>query len=120
VWHVLGDLESDGALAGDDVDVVERWDVRAPGLLDQLQKPFVCGGVIWRLEVDGGAVRPGRRDLARIRARGHDDEAVDSLARRGPGHRLRVVARRPGDDPPGLLVRAQRCQLGQYAPRLER
>jgi hypothetical protein len=67
-----------------------------------------------------GAHRPGVLDLEVRRGRGHHQDRLDAQHPRRIGQRLRVVARRRGNEAVGDGLARQRQDLVQRAPDLER
>ena len=100
--ELLGELEAERALAGEDERVLEGVDVGLPRL-----DPLLRGGR--RLveaaarEDDLGAVALRRLELGGRRVLGHEDGGVHAGLARGPGDGLPVVAGARGDDAGGAL-----------------
>ena len=118
VGQILKDLIGNGALPGGDGRVVEGVDVGGPLLLRQL------GGQLRRV-VEGLAVEHHLGpvvlrvvDLHQRGCSGHDDGGRHPGGLGGVGHALGVVARRGGDQPPGLLLVAEGADLIVGAPDL--
>ena len=104
VGHLLDDLEPEGALAGDDVAVVERVDEHCPGLLGELRRRGQAVLEHARREPDVGAVAAGSPLLRDRRAVGHEDGGRDAVLLRGQRDALRVVAGRGRHDAEGTLL----------------
>src|SRR5690606_37808468 len=120
VGHLLGDLQAERGLAGDDVDVVERVDDGAAGALGLgpgLDERLVDGPAV---RAHGRAVALGRGHLGQRGALGHVDDGVDAERARRERHPLRVVARTGGDDAAPLLLGAQARHPQVRAADLER
>jgi hypothetical protein len=92
---------------------------RALALLPELLEPLEGLGGVARVEVDCGAVGPGRSDLRLARPLPHDDEAVDSLERAPIGEALRVVSRRDRDHAALLLLGREGGEPREDAAGLE-
>ena len=110
--RVLEQLERDGALAGDDVVVVERVDVRASALARDLERDGVRLVVA---AVGEHGLRAAALDRGELRERHalrqHDrDGSADEL--RGERDALAVIAGGRGDDAGGALrvVEARRAR----------
>ncbi len=98
VGSLLGQLEADGALAGDHVGIVER------GHEDGARVRRECLSQHQRvvhqlpLEANRGAVGSGRFDLRQSRTGGHEDGGRAPGEGGGQSHALGVVAGRGGHD----------------------
>ena len=93
VGHLLGQLEADRALAGDDTGVVEGMDEDEPALGLELHCAGIGLVVVLSVQDDLGAVPPRPRDLAQRRPGRHGDDRGDAEAGRVKGHGEAVVAR---------------------------
>src|SRR5918996_548298 len=117
--EVLGDLEADRTLAGDDERVVERVHEDPPRLFLEPREPGEDLGRSRRLLVDRRAVARGGGALRLARALPHDDEAVDLLEAAAVGERGGMVAGGGGDDAALSLLPGQRGEPREDAARLE-
>ena len=90
VGHVEGDLQPDGALAGDDIGMVERRDHRLAGLLGEFGRP--AEALLDGDQFDGRPEVAGGLDLADRGVVRDDDVRVDAERPRGVGDRLGVIA----------------------------
>ena len=120
VGRVLQHLQCDGALARDHQRVVIGMDegqaaLAANGFGAKLRLRYRLA-----LEHHLGAVRLRRLHLHEWRCHRHDDGGRNAQPGRVIGNRLRVVARRHGDDAAPALGCAQRCKLVEGAAILER
>src|SRR5690606_10021748 len=119
VGPVLEDLDRDGALARDDVGVVEGRDHGEAALGgDGLGAGLPLGGG-GALEHDLGAQAAGALDLDVRGGDGHDDDGGDLEEPRGEGDGLCVVAGGKGDDAGPALLLGQARDHGVGAPQLE-
>jgi hypothetical protein len=119
--RLLGEhLERDGALAGDDREVVERMDDRRAALGGEPEA--VDAGVLEgvALEHDLGAEAARVLDLDARREARHHDRRRDAHPLGVVRDRLRVVARRDGEHATGALGRRQLRHLVERAALLER
>ncbi len=103
VRDLFEDLEADGALARNDVFVVERVDEGVAFGVAQFEGFIVSVVVDPGNEADVGAVFLGGFDLGDGSVVRQADEALRAGLRRGKGHTLGMVAGGAGDDAPGLL-----------------
>lgn len=116
---LLQDLQADGALARDDVAVVEGVDEHRAGAV----RVLLGGqeGLVDDLPVQAhvGAVLLGRGHLRQWRPDRHEHRRVDPEEGGGQCHALRVVARARGDDAGGPLLGAQAGDAYVGAAELE-
>ena len=120
IRHVLGDLQPERALAGDDPIVVERMDEHQPALRDQLARDRVA---LADRRARGHDLRAVRDDAAALdlgRVAGHDDHGADAQQTCGPRDALAVVAGRVGDDSSGALLGRKRGDRVVRTSDLER
>ena len=119
VGDVLEQLETERALPGDDVEVVEGVHEGHPGLVGAGAGRL--DGVVDRRArgVDDRPERGAPLGLGERRARGHEDLARDAAHTRGMRQRPGVVAGAARGDPAGAAV-AERRELAQRAADLER
>ena len=105
------DLHADGALAGDDLRVVEGVDEGQAPLRHPLHGLGI--GLIVGIPVQHGlgAEAAHRLDLDGRRGPRHDDGGLDPQSRRPHGHPLGMIAGRSGDDPALQRRRAEMDEL---------
>ena len=93
VRQILLDLETERAVAGLEHRVVEGMHEDPPRLLRVREQALVRLGRAVGVEIDLGAVRPRRLDLARVRRAPHEDTAGHAVERSRvaprPGRRCR-------------------------------
>ena len=112
-------FERDGALAGDDVEVIERVDEDQAFLLAELEG-VVLGLVEHQpFEDDPGAVVAGVFDLVEGGRLGHHDRRRDAEAAGMVGDALGMVTGRGGNHAAALFVVGQLGQLVERAALLE-
>ena len=107
VGRLLGELEADRALSGDDALVLEGVDERRARPLGVRLRG---GDRIFEAlsdELGGPAVRPRRLDLGHRRVLRHEDRRRDPGLARRPRDRLAVVAGTGGDDAGAALRLAE-------------
>jgi hypothetical protein len=114
------DLEPDGPLAGDQVEVVEGVDVHEPLRCDELARLFV--GVVpdGSLKDDLGAVASGRGHLRGGGVLRHADHRPDAEHRGGERHALGVVSGRGADDAAIPLLLGEARELHERPANLVR
>ena len=112
-------LEGAGALAGDDVGVVEGVDVGAALGLHQPDGLGLRAGQVVARQHDGGAQLPGALHLHERRPPGHHDGGGDAEPGGVVGDRLGVVAGGHGHHAPGPLVGGEQQQPVEGPPLLE-
>ncbi len=98
--RILQHLERDGALAGDDLRIVERVDDRQPLCVGQIARIGQRLVDIVAVEDDLGAVPAGLGDLHRRRMRRHHDRHRDAEPRAMISEALGVIACRCRDHAP--------------------
>ena len=98
VGDLLEQFEADGALAADDLGVVEGMDEGA-ALFDAAAHGLFAGFVVaGAVEDDFGSVGAGGGDLDLRRGEGHDDLGADAALRGVKGDALGMIAGAGGDD----------------------
>ena len=120
VGHLLGQLEADRALAGDDTRVVEGMDEDQPALGLDLHGAGIGLVVVLSVQDDLGAVPPRPRDLAQRCPGRHGDDRGDAEAGRVKGHGEAMVARARRHDAAASLVGTELEQGIRGAALLER
>ena len=120
VGELLGELEPERPLAGDDARVLEGVHERGSGLL----RAGECerGRLVEALarQLDLGPVAPSGVDLRHGRGLGDEDRRGDAGLARRPRNRLPVVPGARRDDAGGALVRGELRDRVERAPDLER
>src|ERR1035437_155800 len=120
VGDLLEQFEADGALAGDDLGVVEGVDEGAAFFNAAAQGLFAGFVVAGAEENDLGAVGAGGGDLGLRSGERHDDLGADGAGSGGEGDTLGVVSGAGRDDAALAFGLAERQQLVERASFLER
>ena len=120
VGGVFQHFERDGALAGDHQRIVIGVDEGQAALARDGLRAHLRLRHAFAVEHDLGAVGLRGLDLHERRRHRHDDGGRDRQARGVVGDRLRVVARRHGDDAAFARRRIERGELVERAAVLER
>ena len=107
VGHLLEHLEAQGALAGDDVGVIERRNVDGTGALGVLGRGAQRLGDRVAPQHDVGAVVAGRGELRQGDSDGHEDRGRNAQLAGREGDALGVIAGGRGHDSARLLVVAE-------------
>ncbi len=119
VWDLFEQLEGDGALAADDVGVVEGMD-EGSAFFDAAAECFFAGLVVaCAVQNYICAEGPGARHLDLRRGQRHDDLCADAERRGVEGDALRMVAGAGGDDSALALDFIEREQLVERAALFE-
>ncbi len=104
VRRLFEDLERECALAGDDVEIVERMDGRGAGGHGECNGVRLRGLKGFTVEHHVGAKAAAARDLHSRRGGGHDDSDSDAELRAVVSEAEGVVAGRGGDNTAGALL----------------
>ena len=120
VAHFVHDLQTDGALTGDDVLIVEGVDKGVAVLLLQLQSLVVGVVVDTGYQADLGTVALGGLYLGNGGGIGQADQGGNAALAGGQRHALGVVAGGAGDDTLGLFLIGKHSDFIAGAPKLER
>jgi hypothetical protein len=119
VRQLVQNLQSDGALPGDDLVVVEGVDEGGAGLLLHLAGPGIGVVIGAGHQTDLRPIGAGGLHLADGSPVRHAHHAVHAHAGGGERHALGVVARAAGQDPRLFLLLRQLADLVIRAPQLE-
>ena len=119
VVQVIQDLQGDGALACDDVFIVEGMNEGVAFAFFQLQRLFICVVVAALHQAHICAIALGGLHLGDGSGIRQADERFDAILRRCQRHALGVVSCGAGDDAPGLLLVGEHCDLVGRATNLE-
>ena len=120
VAHFIHDLQTDGALTGNDVLIVEGVDKGVAVLLLQFQSLVVGVVVDTGYQADLGTVALGGLHLGDGGGIGQADQGRDAALAGGQRHALGVVAGGAGDDALGLFLIGKHSDFIAGAPKLER
>jgi len=117
---LLEEFKADGALPGDDRDVVEGVQEHLTLLAGELQSVLAGLIVIDAVEDYVAAITLRRRHFHQRSGGGHDDGAANAALRGVIGDSLRVISRRSADDAALLFFRAEQQDFVERAAFLVR